>query len=82
MPDPEGPDNHYEPLKLAYYSAKFSRAAHTLVRAEMDKDGVRLDLVPELEALRPPRRGNARYLYIYLDGMIRPHRASQRAREP
>jgi hypothetical protein len=59
-------DNHYEPLLLAYYSAKFRPAVATFLRADTDK-GIRLDLVPELEALRPSRRGNARYLYVYLD---------------
>ena len=59
-------DNHYEPLLLAYYSAKFRPDSPTFVRAETDKDGVRLDLAPELEQVRPPRRGNARYLYVYL----------------
>jgi hypothetical protein len=58
-------DSHYEPLILAYYGVKFRHESPTFVRTETDKDGVRLDLSPELGALRPTRRANARYLYIY-----------------
>src|SRR5688500_9668100 len=58
-------DNHYEPLLLAYYAAKFRPEIQAFVQADTGKDGVRLDIVPEFEALRPTRRGNARYLYIY-----------------
>ena len=59
-------DNRYEPLLLAYYGAKFRPDTPTFVRADTEH-GNRLDLVPELEQLRPPRRRSARYLYIYLD---------------
>lgn len=58
-------DSHLEPLLLAYYSAKFRTGAVTFVRAKTGAAGARLDLAPELDRLRPNRRGNARHLYLY-----------------
>lgn len=57
-------DNRYEPLLLAYYSAKFRGEDQTFVRGQRQGGGgIRLNLAPEVEAVRPPRRGS--YLYLY-----------------
>lgn len=54
-------DNRYEPLLLAYYSARFRGEDQTFLRVLRDRgDGDRLDLLPDLERVRPSRRG--RYL--------------------
>ena len=57
-------DNRYEPLLLAYYSARCRGEDLTFVRGQRQRsDGIRLNLVPELEAVRPTKPGS--YLYLY-----------------
>lgn len=55
-------DCHFDPLLLAYWSARARGESHTFARAET-KRGVRLDLAPDLQELR---RSRWRYLYLYL----------------
>jgi hypothetical protein len=55
-------DCHFEPLLLAYWSAKARGSGPTFRRADT-KHGVRLDLEPKLQSLRPTSK---RYLYLYL----------------
>jgi hypothetical protein len=55
-------DCHFDPLLLAYWSARVRGESRTFERSDT-KRGVRLDLVPDLQALRPSRW---RYLYLYL----------------
>ncbi len=52
-------DCHFDPLLLAYWSARARGDARTFVRADTKK-GVRLDLAPDLQALHWSRW---RYLY-------------------
>lgn len=54
-------DCHFDPLLLAYWSARARGEAKTFVRADTKK-GVRLDLVADLQSLR---RSRWRYLYLY-----------------
>ncbi len=54
-------DCHFDPLLLAYWSARARGEARTFVRADTKK-GVRLDLAADLQALR---RSRWRYLYLY-----------------
>jgi len=57
-------DNRYEPLMLAYYSAKFRGEEQTFVRGPRQRgEGERLNLADDLEGVRPPRSGS--YLYLY-----------------
>lgn len=56
-------DCRYEPLLLAYWSTRARGADRTFVRTDTER-GIRLDLVSELQALRPVQH---RYLYLYLD---------------
>ena len=56
-------DSHFEPLLLAYYAWQFRLGDDVFAVAEMDS-GVRLDIVPEISAIRPTEH---RYLYIYRD---------------
>lgn len=55
-------DCHFDPLLLAYWSARVRGDARTFTRAPT-KNGVRLDLAADLQALR---RSRWRYLYLYL----------------
>jgi hypothetical protein len=54
-------DNHYEPLLLAYWSAKFRGEDQTFERADM-KQRQKLVLAPDLRALRPT---GLQHLYLY-----------------
>ncbi|MBI1382638.1 MAG: hypothetical protein GC161_16295 [Planctomycetaceae bacterium] len=57
-------DNHYEPLLLAYWSARFRGEDRTFRRADT-KTRVKLELADDLRKIRP---GRHQYLYLYRRG--------------
>jgi hypothetical protein len=54
-------DNHYEPLMLAYWSARFRGVERTFRRSDT-KTMEKLELAEDLQAVRP---GRYQYFYVY-----------------